>query len=80
MEMPTITRVSLEPFCPACGGGLDMRGEAVKTRTIWAESVLDTDKSVPLSFAQSLMLICPWCRKALQTSEVAWREREKEEG
>ena len=30
MQTPTIIRVSLEPFCPACGGGLEMQ-EDVRT-------------------------------------------------
>ena len=68
MRTPTVLRVSLEPFCPACGGGLEMQED---TRTVY-----DADTDQFLGFA----LLCPWCGKALSTSEVAWREREEEEG
>ena len=67
METPTITRVSLEPFCSACGGGLELQADV---RTAHDE---DTDEL--LGFG----VLCPWCGKALRTLDVAWREREKEE-
>jgi len=35
---------------------------------------------VPLRLAKLVALVCPWCGKTLLTSELAWREREKEEG
>ena len=76
-QTPTITRVSLEPFCPVCGGNLHVQGYDEVTIS-WIEHTADGygyQKST-----QFLILICPWCGKELQTSAVAWREREKEEG
>jgi len=67
MQTPTILRVSLEPFCPACGGGLEMQED------VW--TVYDINTNKPIGFA----LLCPWCGKALKTSEVGWRERKEEE-
>lgn len=67
METPTITRVSLEPFCPACGGGLELR-EDVRTAH-------DADTGEFLGFGAH----CPWCGKQLMLSDVAWREREKDD-
>lgn len=70
METPTITRVSLEPFCPACGGGLEMQGEFVGRTTDSADLI---DRIV------SVELLCPGCGRRLEAAEVVWREREKEE-
>lgn len=67
MESPTILRVSLEPFCPACGGGLEMQEDV--------RMVHDVDTDELLGF----MLLCPWCGKMLMTSEVGWRERKEEQ-
>ena len=64
MQTPTITRVSLEPFCPACGGGQEMQ-EDVRTAH-------DAETAALLGFA----VLCPWCGKLLLTSDVCWRERE----
>lgn len=64
MKTPTIIKVSMEPFCPFCGGGLEMQ---VDTRTVY-----DTETDEFLGFA----LPCPWCGKTIPTSEVDWRERE----
>jgi len=66
MEIPTITRVSLEPFCPACGGGLEIQ-EDVRTAH-------DAETDEFLGFA----VLCPWCGKMLLTLGVAWREREND--
>ena len=73
MTTPTITRVSLEPFCPACGGGLGVQE--------WNEpvAIYIKGRGVPLRLAELFAPICPWCGKMLETSEIAWREREKEE-
>jgi len=64
VEIPTIIKVSSEPFCSACGGGLEMQEDV--------RIVHDKDTDELLGF----MLLCPWCGKALKTSEVSWRERE----
>ena len=64
MQTPTILRVSLEPFCPSCGGKLEMQEDV--------RMAYDVDTDELLGFA----LLCPWCGKGLMTSEVGWRERE----
>ncbi len=74
MTTSTITRVSLEPFCPACGGGLEIGG-CDEVATTWVMDEADKCGSWHEEFA----LICPWCRRAMLLSGVAWREREKEE-
>ena len=61
-----IIRVSLEPFCPSCGGKLEMQADT--------RMVHDVDTDELLGFA----LLCPWCGKGLMTSEVGWRERKKD--
>jgi len=70
METPTIIRVSLEPFCLACGGGLELQ-EEVRT-----PHIADIDGFLPVFV---LPQPCPWCGKALKTWDVGWRERGKEE-
>ena len=72
----SITMVSLEPLCPACGGGMDVQAHD-EVEHIWVEQEGYWDSLV---IAEVFVLICPWCGKGLQTREVAWREREKEEG
>ena len=67
METPTITRVSLEPFCSHCGGGLRMQGDSRPRHDLVAGMTL------------GLVVGCPNCNRLLWTSEVAWREREKKE-
>ena len=69
MGTPTVTRVSLEPFCPACGGGLEAWGEFIS----WTMGGTDVVHVITVD------LPCPGCGKALELSDVAWREREKEE-
>ena len=73
METPTITRVSLEPFCSACGGGLHVQGHDEVTTT-WLEQ-----EGIRQRFVETFVLLCPWCGKMLEPLDVAWRER-KEEG
>ena len=67
MKTPTILKISLKPFCPACGGGLEMQEDT--------RMVHDIDTDELLGFA----LLCPWCGNTLMTSEVGWQERKKEE-
>ena len=74
MQTPTITRASLEPFCPACGGGLDIGGHDELAITWVMDEAEECD-----GWHQEFALICSWCRRALLLSRVAWREREKEE-
>ena len=76
MTTSTITRVSLEPFCPACGGGLHVQGYDEVTIS-WIEHT--TEGYGYECSSTFLMVICPWCGNDLQPSEVTWREREKEE-
>ena len=64
-----IIRVSLEPFCPSCGGSLEMRGDF-----IW----WTTDRADLIDRFVTVDLLCPWCGKRLMTSEVGWRERESD--
>ena len=66
-ETPTILRISLEPFCPNCGGGLEMQGDF-----IW----WTTDRADLIDRFVTVDLLCPWCGKGLMTSEVGWRNRE----
>ena len=66
MKTPTITRVSLEPFCPTCGRGLEMQEDV--------RMVHDKDTDELLGF----MILCPGCERVLRTSEVEWRERKND--
>ena len=70
MQTSTITRVSREPFCPACGGGLHVQDYDEPV------AVYTKGRAVPLRLAELYALICPWCGKMVQPSELAWRERE----
>ena len=70
VETPTILRVSLEPFCPSCGGGLEMQGDFIGWTMDRADLI---DRFITVD------LLCPWCGKRLTTSEVGWRERENDE-
>ena len=67
VETPTILRVSREPFCPNCGGGLEMQEDV---RTVYKP---DTDELL------GFMILCSWCGEALMTSKVGWRDRENGE-
>ena len=62
-----IIRVSREPFCPNCGGCLEMQEDI---RTVYDP---DTDKLL------GFMMLCPWCGEALMPSKVGWRDRENGE-
>lgn len=67
MKIPTITRVSLEPLCPACGGGLEMQEDVQTVHDVATDELL------------GFTLLCSWCGKTLMTSEVGWQERKEEE-
>lgn len=63
-ETSTITRVSLEPFCPACEGTLEIRSTQIVRADITNEVL-------------GWSLRCLGCNKLVWLSEVAWRERKE---
>ena len=71
VETPTIILVSLKPFCPACDGGLHVQGHDEITTT-WVEQ-----EGTPPYPVEVFVLICSWCGKMLEPSDVIWRERDQ---